>query len=224
MPIYPSDLHIGTDVFSSDGHKLGELHRVVLRLADLSVSEVVIDIGFLRSGHYLWEGGLGLDYDRVVPVDTVHGVSKERIQLSLTAAEFRDAPEYSIEHFEEVQDLTPDEFDIPDVVNRLQGLSAIVSSTANGWLIEKQTRPEGSVEIAEGTSVWRRDPHEKLGEVDHVLFDPNTGGLRAIVMRRGFLLKRDVVLPRRYVAEIVDDIVRVDIGDEELDQLREYRR
>ena len=223
MPVYPSDLHIGSKVFSSDGRELGELARIVLRRADLSVVEVVIDIGFQRSGHHLWEGGLGLDYDRVVPADTVESTSEQRIELSLTADEFKAAPEYSIERFEEVQDLTPDEFDIPDVVNRLQGLSAIFSSTASGWLVEKQARPEASVEIAEGTPVWRRHPHDKLGEVDHVLVDAVTGGLKALVMKRGFLLHRDVVLPRRYISELLDNLVRVDITDAELAKLHEYR-
>ncbi len=61
MPFYPHDLKAGVDVVSRDGHKLGTLHRVVLRRSDLSLTHVVVDIGFLRSGHRLWEGGLGLD-------------------------------------------------------------------------------------------------------------------------------------------------------------------
>jgi hypothetical protein len=62
--MFPGDLRIGAAVFSSGGDKLGELQRLVLRRSDLSLTHVVIDVGFLRSGHRLWQGGLGLEYDR----------------------------------------------------------------------------------------------------------------------------------------------------------------
>ncbi len=222
MPFYPHDLKAGVDVVSRDGHKLGTLHRVVLRRSDLSLTHVVVDIGFLRSGHRLWEGGLGLDYDRVVPLDQVHAASDKRIELRLTAAEFKDAPEYTRESFEQAHDLTPGEFDIPDVVNRAQALAAMIGSSPSFWLVERLNKPLEGVDIKEGTDVWRREPHEKLGDVKRLLLDPDTGRLRALVIRRGFLLKRDVILPARYIAELFDDLVRVDIAGAELDQLREY--
>src|SRR5687768_4065546 len=133
MPYLPQELRVGADVFSSDGEKLGELHRVVVRRRDLELTHVVIDIGFLRSGRALWEGGLGLDYDRIVPVDQVASASEERVELALSAEAFKDAPEYTTESFEQPQDLTPDEFDIPDVVNRAQGIAAMVGNTSNIW-------------------------------------------------------------------------------------------
>lgn len=222
MPGFPHDLHAGVDVVSSDGHKLGQLHRVVLKRADLSVSHVVVDIGFLRSGHHLWEGGLGLDYDRVVPIAAVHASSDKQVELALTAAAFKDAPEYTEEAFEPPQDLTPDEFDIPDVVNRAQGLAGLIAGTSTAWLVEKLNRPLDAVDIREGTDVWRIEPHAKLGSVERLLLDPATGRLRAFVIRRGFLLKRDVVLPVRYIAELFDDLVHVDIADAEIEALREY--
>jgi uncharacterized protein YrrD len=222
MALNVTDLRVGADVFSAGGDKLGQLDRVVLRRADLSVTHIVIDIGFLRSGRRLWEGGFGLDYDRIVPVDQVRSVTGDRVELALTAEQFRDAPEYTSESFETPQDLTPGEFDIPDVVNRLQGMAALIGSTSNAWLVEKRNRPLDSVEVREGADVWRREPHEKLGDVSRVLLDEATGSLRALVIERGLLFKRDVVLPVRYVTELLDEVVRVDISDAELDQLREH--
>lgn len=222
MPFFPHELKVGVDVFSRDGHKLGQLHRLVLRRSDLSLTHIVVDIGFLRSGHHLWEGGLGRDYDRVVPMEQVHAVSDERLELRLTAGEFKDAPEYTAESFEAPQDVTPDEFDIPDVVNRAQGLAGLVAGVSTVWLVEKLNKPVDSVDIKEGTDVWRRDPHEKLGDVKRVLLDPQSGRVRAFVVRRGFLLKRDVILPVRNVVELFDDLIRIEIADTDLDQLREY--
>src|SRR5690242_5568595 len=109
MPVFPSDLKAGVDVYSSDGHKLGELQRVVLKRSDLSLTHVIIDVGFLRSGHNLWEGGAGLEYDRILPVDQVASATNDRVTLNLTAAQFKDAPEYTQESFESPQDMTPNE-------------------------------------------------------------------------------------------------------------------
>jgi uncharacterized protein YrrD len=222
MPVLPHELKVGVDVYSADGEKLGKLHRLVLRRSDLAVTHVVVDIGFLRSGRPLWAGGFGLDYDRIVGIEEVASADDQRVELSMTAAAFGDAPEYTTESFEAPQDLSPDEFDIPDVVNRAQGLAAIVGSTSNTWIFEKLNRPLDSVDIAEGTDVWRREPHQKLGEVRRVIMDEGGARVRAFVIHRGFLLTHDVVLPARYVAELYDDVVRVDISDAELAQLQRY--
>jgi uncharacterized protein YrrD len=221
MPL-PDDLRPGADVLSKDGHKLGTLRRVVLKRSDLTLTALVVDIGFLRSGHALWEGGLGLEYDRVVPADQVTDADDRAVRLALTATEFKDAPEYSDERFEAPHDLTPNEFDIPDVANRLHGISGLIGNVPTFWLIERLNRPLDSVDIREGTDVWRLDPHQKLGDVDRVLIDPASGRVNAFVVRRGFILKRDVVLPVRCIAELHDDLIRVDISDQDLENLREY--
>ena len=181
----------------------------------------MVDIGFLRSGRHLWEGGLGLDYDRIVPVEVVAAASDQRLVLSMAAKAFKDAPEYTEESFTGAMDLSPNEFDIPDVVNRAQLLADGIASVPGVWLFERLNKPLDSVDIIEATSVWRRDPHTKLGEVKRLILAAD-GTLQALVVQRGFLLHRDVILPVRYIAELMDDLIRVDISDAELDQLREY--
>jgi hypothetical protein len=44
-----------------------------------------------------------------------------------------------------------------------------------------------------------------------------------LVLKRGFIFKEEVILPVRHLAEIADDVVRVDISDEALSALRQYR-
>ena len=223
MPLELHDLRAGVDVFSHDGEKLGSLKHMVLKRSDLTLTHVVVDIGFLRSGHHLWEGGLGLDYDRVVPVDQLHAVSDDRVELRLTAAEFKDMPEYTQEYFEEPHDLTPDDFDLADVAVRGQQMAGFINSVSNAWLVQKLNKPLDSVDIAEGTAVWRQEPHQKLGDIMRLLFDPANERLRAFVIRRGVIFHHDVILPIRYVSELYDGLVHVDITDGELAQLREYQ-
>ena len=217
----PTDFRTDADVYSSDGHKLGNLKGVVLRRADLTVTAVIVDIGFLRSGRHLWEGGLGLDYDRVVPVGAVESAGEDKLTLRQTAAEFKDAPQYTTDDFEPVEDVSPHEFDLSDFVSRSEMLSGQIAGTGAFWLYERQNRSPAEVDIQEKTPVWRVEPHEKLGEVDRVLTDA-TGRATALVIRRGFLLKRDVVLATRFITEILDFAIHVDISDVEIDQLPEF--
>ena len=221
MAVSLHDLRAGVDVVSRDGHKLGSLHRMVLKRSDLALTHVVVEIGFLRSGHHFWEGGLGLDYDRVVPVDQIHAVSDQRVELRLTAAEFKDMPEYTQERYEGPEDLTPNQFDSTDIIQRAQQISGFLGSTSGIWLAEKLNKPLDGVDIKEGTAVWRTEPHEHLGDIMRLLLDE--GRLRAFVIRRGLIFHHDVILPVRYVSELFDDLVRVDISDEALAQLREYK-
>lgn len=222
MPVSVSNLRIGADVYSSDSHKLGSLHRIVLKRSDLSLTHVVVDIGFLRSGHHLWEGGLGLDYDRVVLIGQVGSISENRVELTMSAAAFKDAPEYTQEHFEEPHDLSPNQFDISDLTVRAQQLAGFITSTSSAWLVERLNKPLDAIDIKDGTDVWRQEPHEKLGDIKRLLVDPASGRLQAFVIRRGVIFKQDVILPVRYVSELFDDLVRVDISDAELAQLREH--
>jgi sporulation protein YlmC with PRC-barrel domain len=218
----PDDLHVGADVYSSDGQKLGELHRVVIRPSDLRPTHIVVDIGFLRSGKPIWQGGIGLDYDRVVPIRYLKQATEERVELDLTRDQFKDAPEYTFESYEAPQDLTPGEFDIPDVVNRAQAISDAIASIGNVWVVERLNKPKDTVDIKENTPVWRRDPHEKLGDVHRVLFTEG-GRVQAFVIRRGVFFKREVILPVRYVVEMMDDLIRVDIPDDHVHALKEYQ-
>ncbi len=222
MTIFPHDLRAGADVYSSDGQKLGELHRVVLARSDLRVTHVVVDIGFLRSGRPIWQGGLGLDYDRVVDIGDVASATTERVDLGLTAEQFKDLPEYTEETYEEPKDLSPNEYDLPDVVTQLNHLSSIFNSTSGLWLYENLRKSDNEIDISEGTPVWRREPHEKLGDVKQLIFDEASGQLQALVIARGFIFKHEVVLPIRHVVEMYDDLLHVDIADKDIEGLKAY--
>lgn len=221
--LFPTELHAGVDVFSADDHKLGRLHRLVLRRADMSVSHVVVDIGFLRSGKQLWQGGIGLEYDRIVPVSAVASADDKAVRLTMTAELFKDAEPYTEAAYEEPQDMTPGEFDIPDVATRITAMSELINNTSNFWLVERLKTPAGAVDIAAGTPVFRNEPHDKVGEVERLLLDETTGRTKAFVIKRGFLLRHEAVLSTRFVTDLQEDVVHIDITDEELDQLPEFK-
>jgi uncharacterized protein YrrD len=222
MADYPHNLRAGTDVYSSEGEKLGELKRVVIKRSDLTLTHVVVDIGFRRAGRSLWDGGLGLDYDRILPIDGVKSANDSRVELNLDVEAFKALPEYTEEGFEPVADPSPNEFDLNDVYMRGQVISDTIASTPGAWVTTRLNKDVNSVDIVEGTDVWREEPHQKLGEVKRVLFDETTGALKAFVISRGFILHHDIVVPARYISEMMDDLIRVQLTDAEIDQLKRY--
>jgi uncharacterized protein YrrD len=215
------DLRIGADVVSGDGHKLGTLSKFVVREKGLALTHVVVDTGILRSGKPLWEGGWGLSHDRIVPLAAVSSARSDRVQLSMTAEDFKEhSVDYADEYFVPMPDIEPGALDVGDLAR----FATSIPGEPGPWiLLEQREIAPGEVEIPKDAPVWRLNPHKKAGEIERVLFDEATGEIKDLVIRRGHLFSKDVVLPVRFIVEIVAGIVRVDIDDEALAGLPEFR-
>lgn len=215
------DLRTGADVVSRDGHKLGTLSRFVIQQGTYRLTHIVVDTGILRSGQPLWEGGWGLSHDRVVPLAAVASADSHAVRLTMSADEFRDhSVDYIEERFQPVPDLEPGRADLSDV-ERL--VKSIPGEPGPVFITEVKAKAPDEVEIRADSPVWRLNPHQKVGEVERVLLDEETGKVVGLVIRRGFLFTREVVLPVRYIVEVVADVVRIDIDDDALRSLPEYR-
>jgi sporulation protein YlmC with PRC-barrel domain len=214
------DLHLGAGVLSRDGRKLGSLSRFVINRDSLALTHVVVDTGILRSGTPLWEGGWGLSHDRVVPVGVVQHADSREVRISMSADEFRDhSVDYVDEHFDRIPDAHPGWPDASDV-RRIA--SSIPGEPGPYMLHEVEAHAPDEVDIRRDSPVWRLNPHEKIGEVERVIFDEDTKKVSALVIRRGFVFQHDVVLPIASVVEVVADIVRVELDDAALKQLAPF--
>jgi len=214
------DLRIGADVVSADGHKLGTVSRFVLRREGMTLTHVVVDTGILRSGEPLWKGGWGLNHDRIVPLAALAGATSERATLTMTADDFREhSVDFSEEYFEPMPDLEPGDIDIGDVAR----ITSSIPGEPGPWImLETRALGPDDIDIPKDAPVWRLNPHQKVGEVERVIFDEASGSVVDLVVRRGFLLTRDVVLPVRFIVEVIAGIVRIDIDDESLKGLPEF--
>ncbi len=215
------DLRPGASVISSDGHKLGTLSRFVVRRDTFTLTHIVVDTGIFRSGEPLWKGGWGMSHDRVVPRGALDHVSSAELGLTMTADEFRDlAVDYVHESFSAIADEKPRWPDLSDVA-RLA--TAIPGEPGPYLMYEKMAIAPDAVDIQKDSPVWRLKPHQKIGEVDGLIFDERTGRVASLVVRRGHIFKKDVELPVTHIVEVVADIVRVEIDDAGLAQLKEHR-
>jgi uncharacterized protein YrrD len=214
------DLHPGASVISADGHKVGTLSRFVIKKDSLKLTHIVVDTGLLRSGEPLWKGGWGLSHDRVLPIGALQAASTDNVHITMTADEFKDLSiDYIEEHFEQMPDTRPG---WPDASDLRRLLASMPGEPGPYVLHEIQAIDPDEVEIKKDSPVWRLKPHRKIGEVDRVIYDADTKKVTGLVIRRGFLFTKDVVLPMQFVVEVVADIVRVDIDDESLGGLPEF--
>jgi uncharacterized protein YrrD len=215
------DLRLGADVVSSDGHKLGNLSRFVLDTESKRLTHVVVDTGIFRSGEALWKGGWGMSHDRVVPLAAVASATSNEIHITMSADEFKElAADYSEEYFVRVADEKPGAPDASD----LQRFVMSIPGEPGPYLLRQAValHPE-QAEIRKDSPVWRLNPHQKIGEVERVIYDESTGKVDGLVITRGFVFTKEVVLPIRDVVEVVADIVRVDIDDDALKSLPEFQ-
>jgi uncharacterized protein YrrD len=213
------DLRLNAPVASNDGHRLGHLSGFVFDTESKRLTHVVVDTGIFRSGEALWKGGWGMSHDRVVPFGAVASATSDDVRLTMSADEFKElSSDYAEEYFVQVPDEGSGRFDRSD----LQRIAMSIPGEPGPYLLQSVTAlPAGESEIKKDSPVWRLNPHQKIGEVERVMYD-ETGRLEGLVIRRGFVFTKDVVVGMHHVVEVVGDIVRVELDDEALAGLPEF--
>jgi len=205
------DLRAGARVISRDGDTLGTLSRVVIVKESLKLTHLVVAA----------EGGMA--DERVVPLGVLREASEDAVQLSMSTDEFGEfAVKYDTLVYQPMADAERGRLDASDVRRFVASLPGELGPAV---MTDVLAKAPDEVDIAKDSPVWRLNPHQKIGEVEHVIFDDRTRKIASLVIRRGFLFSREVVLPVQYVTEVVEalgGIVRVEIDDAALKQLQEF--
>lgn len=214
------ELRPGASVMSRDDHKLGTLSRFIINKASGKLTHIMVDTGILRSGEALWKGGWGMSHDRILPLGVLAAVKDDDLHLTMTADEFKElSADYIEEYYEPIPDVEPGRPDLSDIARIA---TSIPGEPGPFMLFEARAQAPGEDEIKKDSAVWRLNPHQKIGEVEGLIFDEDTQKVTALVVRRGFLFTKEVVLPIERVIEIVADVVRVDMTDADLESLAEH--
>lgn len=219
------DLHIGTDVKGSDGSHLGTLSRIVIERDTGAVTHLVVDPGLVESGNLFAPGGWEKPRERVVPLSLLKDADDKRVLLSCDEEAFEQQPLFERQYYADYDqlDALPPRFRLGELINYIASAAGIGGAPYEGPGIIQYNEAPGAAEIAEGTPVWRREPHEEIGEVERVLFDPQTQRVSALVVHgSGIVGHKNVVLPIAAVADIQDEVIHVTLNDAELDALADY--
>lgn len=212
-------LKFGVSVVTSDGRDVGTLYRVVIDPGG-TVTAVTVQRRLLESGNLLKPGGWEKPRDLLAPFTVVTGADEDEARCSLTEAEFLALPPYITTETPESTQEWSGNARADDISRHASTLLGGVYSAPSE---ESMNRGPDERHLSAEAAVWRREPHHHLGDVDRVIMDDTTNLISALVVRRGVVFTHDIVLPWRYVVELFDDLVHVDIPEAERHALQEYQ-
>jgi osmotically-inducible protein OsmY/sporulation protein YlmC with PRC-barrel domain len=208
------DITIGTTVVCRDGSK-GRVTRLAMEPNSKHVTHLIVQYGLPH-------------HEVVVPIEQVAQVQDDTLVLTLDRDELSRLP-----RFAEVDYTLPDEAWLDhfgrspgDIVFSLRGYTpsgVLLDAAWAGHFVSGHAHRGMATEevpVGRGTRITCRDG--QLGRVDHVLLDPKTNIVQAVVARRGHLLGKDVVIPVAQVEWIAEDEIHIDADRATLEDLPEY--
>jgi uncharacterized protein YrrD len=191
---------IQAPVYSADGEHVGKVDRVVIDPQDKRVTHIVVHKGTL------------LSRDIVVPLDDVNTAGDDGVRLRVSADKLDALPD-----FIEVEWVQPHEGWVPP-----PGYfeSAVLWPPYFGQQAapsrEVMNIGEREVAITEGTDVECTDG--KIGVVDRVQLDAQSGRLEGIVVREGVLFTHHVLVPAAWIASADAEAVRLSVTKDQVAQ------
>ncbi|GAC1469482.1 MAG: hypothetical protein PVSMB7_18830 [Chloroflexota bacterium] len=205
MPAESHDDRItgGEEVVDSVGQKVGTVAYIVVRPPELHMTDIVVSTGPL------------LGRDIVVSTSEIGGMSDGRVHLTVDKDGLEEHKDYVEIHYE-----GPPENWAPEG-GFLYPTQSVLWPAGSYYPQPTSTTinaPEGTVGLREGMDVVSSDGH-KIGAIHAVDADPDTGDLRDIIVRHGFISKHEVRIPCDRVAEIVGDAVKLTITRAEVEVL-----
>lgn len=214
------DIKIGSTVQCRDG-RAGRVIKLVVDPASKRVTHIVVERGVL------------LHHDVVVPIERVERVEGDVVVLDVNADELNALPEYK-----EIDYAVPDagwaeQHGYPPTDTLVGPLVAApdggrLEPAWSAFMVVGHTHtgiPDTETPIGRGTRVSYRhgSEDEPLGRLDHVLVDPRSGRVRALVVRKGLVLSKDVIVPVEWVKAVGEDEIVLAADREQLEKLPEYR-
>jgi sporulation protein YlmC with PRC-barrel domain len=205
------DFHMGAAIYSSDGRQIGKLQRLIVDKENLGLKSLVAKESRRFSGHLLSPGSFLLADEVIVPADEVNSISHDRIDLKLTAGQVRNLAPYLSYRYggETVAEGLEDQ------------VSVLASSPSVPFSLEELANKQtDELEIAGGENVMLGHTGKKLGTVKDVLVDD--AELVGVVVLPDGILKKEVILPRRFLGRSDDLALFADLTDEDFDHLEPF--
>ncbi len=216
------NLRHGAAVRTSDGHDVGRLHAIVVDPRDNVVTHVAVN-----RGPFFPEPGFG--DPKIISVDLadIHDAGEDHVDLKVDRAAFEALPLYSHNHFLEVPEdekAPPEARGRPALWSTGLAIAASLSGLFTGIAVPAEHFRKATFErhIMNDAPVWRIEPNTHIGDVEQLLVNEKTGEIEALVIKRGVVFRHESVLPVRYVREICDGVVRVQISSADLETLETF--
>jgi uncharacterized protein YrrD len=181
-------LDVGATVYDQNHQQLGTISRIVVDPRTNAITHLVIQKGSF------------LPRDIVVPADRVIAHREDDVQLTLTDDEVDALP-----NFIESEYVAPPEGWVPPTP--YPPAAALWPVGAGYYPVlpveHRKNVPDSSIEIFEGMDVECSDG--KIGTVEKIHFDEQTGEITSITVSSGLLFPSETVIPFPTDVKVVDE-------------------
>lgn len=212
-----------TDVFTSDGHKVGQISRMVIDPKTKELTHLVVQKGFLFTKN------------KVVSVDDVQSATEDRVVLKKGSEDPDKFPEFNETHYIEV-DATGKS--VERDANDLGPLAWYYPMPGGAWWsthmgtypgygkppFVRKTKlniPEGTVPLEEGVKVFSKEG-QHVGDVEKVYADEEEQRVTHLLIAKGLISKVHKLIPSMWVASVSEEAVRLSVDEPFVDSLPEY--
>jgi osmotically-inducible protein OsmY/uncharacterized protein YrrD len=206
------ELKIGAPVVAVDG-AFGHLRQVILSPIERRVVALIIRHGALQPR------------DIVVPVADVADATEQLVRLYVRRAELEDRPPVGLADYVELRSQGYGTHEVLVAVHGglggAESHALVASHLGEDAQIAHQSYLAGqAIALRRRQAVWCSDG--RAGRVDLLLLD-STGRVRHFVIRKGFLLRHDVIVPVEWVGQIDERGMWLAVERAALDRLPHYR-
>ncbi|HET9848681.1 MAG TPA: hypothetical protein VFR68_09025 [Candidatus Dormibacteraeota bacterium] len=208
-PAHLDDLHFGAAVYCADGTHVGALRRLIVDEESLDPHAIVVKETRHFSGQHL-AGSALIEDDVAIPLGALQSVTRERIDLSMTASQVRQTQPYLTYQYAPLA-----RGDVGRMAVAQIGQTAFVRP-----LIEEAHKRLDELEITPGENIMLGHAGRKLGVVRDLVI--SEGELVGVVMHPVGIFKEDVLLQVRFLGRLDDLALFVHLTEDDLRQLRPF--
>jgi sporulation protein YlmC with PRC-barrel domain len=205
-----SDFRLGSDVFASDGSKVGTLVSVIVDEKGFDPRSLVVKEEESLGGRLRADSSLFITDEVVIPIAAVESATHDLVRLSMSSPDIRRQPLYLSYR---PKPLTVEEAALEDA-DVLTGTIGLPPEE------EIANKPASQIEIDRDENVMLGTTGQRLGRVQDVLFDH--GELIAVVIRPDGFFTRDVVLPIRFISRADDMALFADLDKSDIENLKPF--
>lgn len=204
------DFRLGAPVVGADGKDAGRLTSVLVEADGFDPKAIVVRDETSLVGRLVADEKYFMTDEVVIPIAAVRSATRDRVELSIPAADVRHQDAYLSY---KLRPLTRGEA-------LMQEIELLGGGLALPPADEVANKPAAQIEIDRDENVMLGTTGRRLGHVHDVLYDG--GEAAGVVIRPEGLMKRDVVLPIRFISRGDDMALFADIRQDEFERLQPF--
>jgi uncharacterized protein YrrD len=192
------EINIGARVYAL-GRKAGKVDYVIIHPRSMRITDIVVTTGVIGR-------------EIVVPVDVIESADKDKVYLSVDEDHLDEFPDFIDVKYEE----PPTGWRAPSGI--------FYAPTDIRWplgTVWRVNTPEGTRAIFDGQDVVSSDGH-KIGVVDAVDVEEPGGRVTGFIVRKGHVLKHDLVFPVGDIEDVRDGKVFLRLTKDQAEQVRQF--